>query len=530
MARAGYRNPVLPGFFPDPSVARAGEWFYLVNSSFEFFPGVPIHRSRDLVHWEALGHVLTRDSQLPLASAKPSGGIYAPTLRHHAGTFYLVTTNVSQGGNFLVSARDPEGPWSEPVWIPGQRGIDPSLLFDDDGQVYLTSTGEPAGIYQSRLDPATGELLSAPRLVWRGSGGRYPEGPHLYKIGGRYYLMISEGGTEYGHMVTIARSSSPWGPFEPCARNPILTHRNTDLGQPIQAVGHADLVEDGDGDWWLVCLAIRPQGGYYWHHLGRETFLAPVRWDDEGWPVINEGRPLSLDMDALGGRARPAPSARVRDDFDARRAQGRASIAGLGPAWSFLRNPVRESYSTTERPGWLTLRGTPVSLGCADGTSPTFVARRQQHLRARMATCIDFVPSRDGEEAGLVLYRTPRHRYELGVRHGSGAREVFVRQTIGEYVSVVTALAPAPGTEPLVLQIEADPARYTFAWGSAGESASPAAAAPALERLGAAEARLLASEVTGGFIGAHVGIYAVAPDCSGAQAAAFDWFDYEGRP
>jgi alpha-N-arabinofuranosidase len=527
MARAGYRNPILPGFFPDPSVARVGKWFYLVNSSFEFFPGVPLHRSRDLVHWEALGHVLTRDSQLPLASAQPSGGIFAPTLRHHAGTFYLVTTNVSHGGNFLVSARDPAGPWSEPVWLPGQGGIDPSLLFDDDGKVYLTSTGNPAGIYQSELDPTTGELLSGPRLVWRGTGGRYPEGPHLYRIHGRYYLMISEGGTEYGHMVTIARSSSPWGPFEPCARNPILSHRNTDLAQPIQAVGHADLVEDGDGNWWLVCLGIRPQGGYYWHHLGRETFLAPVRWDEQGWPVVNEGQPLALDMDAPGLRQGAARSVPVRDDFDGPRAGEPASIAGLGPAWSFLRNPVRESYSTTQRPGWVTLRGTPVSLDRADGTSPTFVARRQQHLHARMATRIDFNPGREGEEAGLVLYRSPRHRYELGVRCNRGAREVFVRQTIGQYVSVVTSSAAAPGTAPLHLQIDADPARYTFAWSFAGESA--AAHSPPPERLDAAETRLLASEVTGGFIGAHVGIYAVAPEPSGTRAAAFDWFDYEGR-
>jgi xylan 1,4-beta-xylosidase len=507
-----YRNPVLPGFYPDPSVARVGEWFYLVNSSFEFFPGVPIHRSRDLVHWEPLGHVLARDSQLPLATAGPSGGIFAPTIRHHAGTFYMITTNVSHKGNFFVTAKDPAGPWSEPIWINMPGGIDPSLFFDDDGKVYLTSTGSAPGIYMAQIDVATGKLLtSPPKIVWKGTGGRYPEGPHLYKVGGRYYLMISEGGTEYGHMITIARASSPWGPFEVCPRNPILTHRDTPLSQPIQATGHADLVDDGKGNWWMVFLAIRPQGNYYWHHLGRETFLAPVRWDAQGWPVINEGKPIRLDMPAGGLPVRAIPARPVRDDFE----------GALGLAWTFVRNPVRESYSTTARRGWLTLHGTAVSLEQEKGVSPTFVARRQQHLRARIAARVDFSPARAKEEAGLVLYRAPRHRFELGVRRSGEGREVFVRQTVGAHLSVVTASAPAPGKDPLILQVDAESNRYTFSWGPSPDR---------LQKIDAAEPRLLATEVTGGFIGTSVGMYALAPGGDAKPTpAAFDWFDYEPR-
>ena len=509
-----YRNPVLPGFHPDPSVVRVGEWFYLVNSSFEMFPGVPLHRSRDLVHWESLGHVLTRDSQLPLATAKPSGGIFAPTIRYHAGIYYMITTNVSHRGTFFVTAKDPAGPWSEPIWITGPGGIDPSLFFDDDGKVYLTSTGSAPGIYQAQIDVASGKLLTPPRIAWKGTGGRYPEGPHLYKIAGRYYLMISEGGTEYGHMVTLARASSPWGPFEPCPRNPILTHRDTPLSQPIQATGHADLVEDGEGNWWMVFLGIRPQGGYYWHNLGRETFLAPVRWDAQGWPVVNEGKPIALDTQVRGLPVRATPTAPVRDGFD----------APLGPAWNFLRNPVRASYSTTERRGWLTLHGTPVPLDQADGASPTFVGRRQEHLRARIGARIDFAPAREGQEAGLVLYRAPQQRYEIGVRGIGGRREVFVRQTVGKYLSTVTASAPAPGKDPLILQIEAEPNRYTFAWGPSPERSDKGA----LQPMGSAETRLLSTEVTGGFIGTYVGLYALAPSGDPSPApAAFDWFDYE---
>ena len=324
-----YRNPVIPGFHPDPSVVRVGDDFYLVTSSFEFFPGVPIFTSRDLVHWRQLGHVLTRESQLPLQKARPSGGIYAPTLRYHDGTFYMITTNVDGGGNFLVTAKDPAGPWSEPVWLPDFGGIDPSLFFDDDGTVYLTgqgsgSPGQPRGIYQTTLDVKTGKLLGPLRLVWDRTGTRYPEGPHLYKIRGRYYLMIAEGGTEYGHMVTIARSDSPWGPFEACPRNPILTHRQTENDMPVQGTGHADLVEAADGSWWMVFLAFRPVSGY-WHHLGRETFLAPVTWDADGWPR----RERRAAGGARGGGREP-PGAPLPAAARAHRVR-RAARAGVEP-------------------------------------------------------------------------------------------------------------------------------------------------------------------------------------------------------
>ena len=214
-------NPIIPGFYPDPSICRVGRDYYLVTSSFEYFPGVPIFHSRDLVHWRQIGHCLTRPSQLPLHEAKASKGIYAPTLRHHAGRFYMVTTNTSHGGNFWVTAEDPAGEWSEPVWLD-QPGIDPSLLFDD-GKVYLTSSGNA----QCQIDPATGKRLGDLRRTWAGTGGGFLEAPHLYKIRGRYYLVTAEGGTGRGHMVTIARADNPWGPFENCPHNPILSNRGS---------------------------------------------------------------------------------------------------------------------------------------------------------------------------------------------------------------------------------------------------------------------------------------------------------------
>ncbi len=423
---------MLPGFHPDPSVARVGQWFYLVNSSFAFFPGVPLYRSRDLVHWEPLGYVLARDSQLPLATAESWSGIWAPTIRYHAGTFYVITTNMSHGGTFFVTAKNPGGPWSDPVWIHGLDGIDPSLFFDDDGNVYVTSTGAPPGIYAAQIAIESGQLLTSPRLVWAGTGGRYPEGPHIYKIAGRYYLMISEGGTEYGHMVTIARASSPWGPFEPCPRNPILTHRDSTNDQPIQGTGHADLVQDGDGNWWMLLLGFRPQGGS-WHHLGRETFLAPLHWDPQGWPVVNDGRPIALDMQVRGLPANPTPTVATsaRDDFD----------APLGPAWNFLRNPVRESYSISERPGWLTLHGTSVSLGSDKDAyrRPSWVAGNSTFASVSPRASISRLRARE-KKRGSWSTADP----DIVTSSGCASGRTAVKSTCGRLSARISRPSPRP--------------------------------------------------------------------------------------
>jgi len=517
LAAAGsYRNPVIPGFYPDPSVVRVGEDFYLVNSSFEFFPGVPVWHSRDLVHWNQAGHALTRDSQLPLQKARPSGGIYAPTIRYHDGTFYMITTNVDGGGNFFVTAKDPAGPWSEPVWLKDVGGIDPSLFFDDDGTAYLTShaspPGQPRGIYQTTIDVKTGRLLQPLRLVWDRTGTRYPEGPHLYKARGRYYLLMAEGGTEYGHMVTVGRADTPWGPFEACPRNPILTHRQTENDVPVQGTGHADLVEAADGSWWLVFLGFRSVSGY-WHHLGRETYLSPVTWDADGWPVVNGGRPVGLEVQAntLPAVTLEPPATRVRFDH------------ALGREWNHLRNPRPEAYRLDTRPGWLTLNGDATAMG--DAASPTWVGRRQQHMAARAATLVDFVPAREGDEAGLSVYMNPDHRYEIAVSRARGRRQVFVRQRIGPYVETITARAPLAGDESIVLQVEASAEQYAFSYGVAASGRPPMATIP----LGKASVRYLSSEVAGGFTGVYLGLYATGNGRPAAAPAHFAWFDYEGR-
>jgi alpha-N-arabinofuranosidase len=501
-----YRNPVLSGFYPDPSICRVGDDYYLVTSTFEYFPGVPIFRSRDLRNWRQIGHCLTRDSQLPLQKLKSSKGIFAPTLRYHDGTFYLITTNVDGGGNFYVTAKDPAGPWSEPVWLKETSwGVDPSLLFDDDGRVYYTRQGggEQGAVYQHELDLARGELSGEPKQIWTGTGGVWPEGPHLYKIAGQYYLMIAEGGTGYSHMETVARSASPWGPFEAFSKNPILTHRERS-GHAIQATGHADLVQAKDGAWWLVFLGIRPTDGRH-HHLGRETFLAPVTWDDEGWPVVNGNGTVELDVHAAAlPKAAPWPAPAPRDDFDAN---------ALGLDWNFVRNPVPESFSLAARPGFLRLVGSAASLD--EVSQPAFVGRRQRHFRCRASASLEFQPQRESEVAGLVVRANESNHYDLLVVASGGARKAELRARVGGNSRIVAELPLAPG--PVQLSIEAHAGQYEF-FAGAGE---------ALRSLGTLATAPLSSEAAGGFTGVYFGMYASSGQSGPAAPADFDWFEYQ---
>jgi alpha-N-arabinofuranosidase len=499
---------VIPGFYPDPSVCRVGEDYYLVNSSFEYFPGIPIWKSRDLVNWQQLGHVLTRDSQLPLASVGSSKGVFAPTIRYHDGTFYVVSSIVEGGDMFYVTATDPAGPWSEPVWLnESEWGMDPSLFFDDDGKVYYTRHGgqEQGGIYQAELDLQNGRLVETAREIWGGTGGVWPEGPHLYKIDGTYYLLVAEGGTSYDHKITIARSSSPWGPFESFSENPILTHSDR-RSEPIQATGHGDLVQTPEGNWWMVLLGIRPPDGSH-HHLGRETFLAPVAWNDAGWPVVNQGEPIALTMPGAGlPNAAPVPPESLRDDFDG---------TELGLPWNYLRNPTVPNYSLATRAGFLRLTGTSTTMN--DQASPTFVARRQRHLSCRVSTMLEFEPPAEGHEAGLVLRQNEANHYDLVVTYIGGAPHARLRSRVAGTDTIVQEADLADG--PVTLIVEASPLSYQFFVASGG--AEPVS-------LGTLDTAPLSSESAGGFTGVYFGLYATTPSGTAAPAD-FDSFEIEPR-
>ena len=393
-----YRNPIIPGYHPDPSVCRVGDTFYLVNSSFQYFPGVPIFQSKDMVHWQQIGNVLDRESQLPLKGANSWLGIYAPTIRYHEGTYYMITTNVGNGGNFMVTAKAPRGPWSEPVWLK-QQGIDPSLYFEN-GKCYMVSNPGDA-IWLCEINPKTGEQLTESKKLWQGDGGRYPEGPHIYKKDGYYYLLISEGGTELAHHLTIARSKKIEGPYESNPDNPILTNCSR-LGQSlqIQGTGHGDLVQAENGSWWMVFLAYRNYGGSY-HHLGRETYLAPVEWKEGEWPVVNGGLPIDTLV-----KANTLPVVPMERHLDADKED--APTTG-SYEWVQMQNPIEENYlrndtMAVEEKFFVRLypHGT-----LSDNNQPTFVGRRQESANMTLATEVEFIGI--AETSSLAL-QTQEHR------------------------------------------------------------------------------------------------------------------------
>ena len=512
-----FRNPIIPGFYPDPSICRVGKDYYLVTSTFEYFPGVPIFHSRDLVHWQQIGHVLDRPSQLDLDGIKPSRGIYAPTIRYHDGTFYMITTNVGKRGNFLVTATDPAGPWSDPHWLDDAPGIDPSLLFDDDGRAYYTGNREPPSgrsrfpghreIWLQELDLKTMQLAGEKYVLWDGAcGGVHAEGPHLYKIDGLYYLMIAEGGTGHDHAVTIARSETVTGPYHSNPRNPILTHRHLGLDYPIVNTGHADIVQTQDGEWWMVLLASRPYGGYY-RNLGRETFLTPVRWED-GWPIVSPGSgriEFSYAAPDLPEHRYPTPAA--CDNFESKE---------LAFHWNFVRAPREPFWSLTERPGYLRLRLRPQAI--TRWENPSFVGRRQQHLRFVARTVLEFTPQGENEAAGIVLLQNNDFHFRcvLTLEHGNTVIRLLQRRagqedTLGE--------KPVSGRR-LYVRVEAVEQDYGFYFAS-----NPEAWETLAEK---ADGRILSTDVAGGFVGAYIGMYASSNGRESENVADFDWFEYVG--
>lgn len=410
-----FSNPIIPGFAPDPSIVRVGGDFYIVNSSFEYFPGLPIYHSRDLVNWELVGHALSNPEWADLDAVESSGGIHAATIRHHGGLFYVVTTNIVDGRptSFVVTAKDPRGPWSEPVVVKDAVGIDPSLFFDDDGRVWYTANqtaDEPefpgqALIWLQEMDPDTLQLTGERRYLWSGCcRGAHAEGPHIYKRGGTYYLLLSEGGTSFEHAVSMASSKNVQGPYVGAPRNPLLTHRHLSFDHPITGVGHADLVELEDGRWYGVALGWRRQNGLH-GILGRETFLFPVAWETErDWwkdpkrtfPVMS---PESGKIDAayplpFETRAQ-TPVTGFRDDFDA---------PALNLEWNLRRSHAAPFATPSD--GRLNLRLTP---GRIKNKEPYgFVGVRQRGFSHLTRTRMTFTPNGGNEEAGLVLMQNDR--------------------------------------------------------------------------------------------------------------------------
>ncbi|MGN0143324.1 MAG: glycoside hydrolase family 43 protein [Roseburia sp.] len=507
-------NPILNGFYPDPSICAVGNDFYLVCSTFVYFPGVPIFHSTDLAHWEQIGNILDRPSQLPLAAGSGhSQGIFAPTIRYHEGTFYMITTNVSFGGNFIVTAENPAGPWSEPHYLENAPGIDPSLFFDTDGTCYYVGTRpNPEGVryngdwevWTQELDLATMKLVGDSHKIWKGALKNviWPEGPHLYKKDGYYYLMIAEGGTGPDHCISVARSKDIFAEFEGNPKNPILTHRHLGKKYPIIYVGHGDLVEDCEGNWYVVMLASRPCEGYT--NMGRETFLAKVEWED-GWPVVNPGIGKLEDKVEI-----PLPESRVIPH---------------GPVYSFhqskldaaflsLRNAKEDMYRLDAKRGVLKLSLQPETL--KDLASPSYLALRQRHQDYQAGVLMRFTPQTNDECAGIAVMQS--NEYHIRFEKAMDGEQKCVRVIRCE-AGKDTMLADCGVPEgDIILKITSRGQKADFSYEADGNTVLVA------EEV---DIRCLSTEVSGGFVGCTIGMYASANGAQSDNSAEFEWMFYD---
>tara|TARA_B100001113_G_scaffold34086_1_gene24202 strand:+ start:436 stop:2127 length:1692 start_codon:yes stop_codon:yes gene_type:complete len=424
-------NPIINGAHPDPSICRVGEDYYIVNSSFEYFPGLPIHHSKDLVNWELIGYGLHREDQcngkMNLVDVQSDGGIHAPTIRYNNGTFYIITTNVYSPGdrlpgemrNFIITAKNPSGPWSEPHLIEGAPGIDPDIFFDDNGKVYFTGTHHPGDmnsngigeIWIQELDLKNWKLVGNRHSVWDGAFGCCTEGPHIYKEHGLYYLLVAEGGTGKNHAVMIAASKEIFGPYEENPRNPILTSRHLSNEYFVNSTGHADIIELSDGRWYMVSLGKRNDldGDA---NMGRETYLIPVVWEPTiiKWEQVSETKwepvrylfPVAAPLTGKVERITPLPYSdkpqyidnTFIDDFN---------DDNLNLEWTFIRVPHKRTYTLLGNSGYLRLFSNLNNIENRKRFS--MMGFRQKESDFDYEVKMTFSPNDDKVESGVIHYQ-----------------------------------------------------------------------------------------------------------------------------
>lgn len=507
LAAGTFQNPVLAGFFPDPSIIRDGDDYYMTVSSFTYTPGLPILHSRDLVNWTLHGYALTRESQLDMADLQVSRGIFAPTLRVNNGVYYIITTVVDRGGNFILTATDPAGPWSDPIWLPEVEGIDPDLFFDDDGRVYIAHNGEPEeslyeghkAIWLWEYDVANQKIIAdSQRLLVNGGVDLstkpiWIEAPHIYKHDDWYYLVCAEGGTADEHSAVVFRSRSLTEPFVPYTGNPILTQRDLDPTRPdpITTAGHADFVQLPDGSWWAVFLASRAYQERFFN-TGRETFLLPVTWKD-GWPhILPAGETIPYRLNAPTSLA-SVPAAQPltgnftwRDDF---------TNSTLDLQWNTLRQFDQS---------WLTLANQQLQLkpgvGLSSFDQPSFVSRRQQHMHFEASTQMH-IPAATANQAsaGIVAFQNETYHYYMGVRSKGDGKELFLEKAAGAAPEQIAALPLAADATQLRLKIsgQAESINFYYALGDGEWQAVT----------DTQDAKILSTQVATGFVGTMLGLH-----------------------
>lgn len=527
-----YTNPILAGFYPDPTICKAGDDYYIVNSSFAYFPGLPIFHSKDLVSWKQIGNAMDRPEQLPLIGAGVSRGLFAPAMSFYKDTFYIVCTLIDRGGNFVITATNPAGPWSNPTYIRQANGIDPSLFFDEGtDKAYMVYNSEPPGrktlwnghrsIRMYEFDYKNKKIIGEEKLLINGGvdTAKHPvwiEAPHIYHINNWYYLMCAEGGTEYNHSEVIFRSKSPEGPYIPWEGNPILTQRHLDRSRknPVTTAGHADLVQAKNGSWYAIFLACRPYEGNH-YNIGRETYMSPVTWTNDGWPVITKGTEevkYSYPLPFPNATKKPVNpftgNFTYRDDFENK---------PLDFRYIFLRTVTDKWYNTTDKKGSLSIQLRPQTVRGRE--NPSFVGFRQQHNRGVATTKLSFKATAENEKAGLVIFQSENNFYYLCKSINEGKAVVQLYQSTRDTVKLLTALPVTSSNDDVYLRIEPKNSVYATSFSGDGKKWTP---------LQEVDAKFLSTATAGGFVGSVFGLYATSSGKPSTNKAFYDWFEYKG--
>ncbi|NMO95542.1 glycoside hydrolase family 43 protein [Paenibacillus lemnae] len=505
MSGRTYTNPIRSGFHPDPSIVRVVDDYYMVNSTFQYFPAIVISHSKDMVHWRYIGHAITSSSYLELNDLPDSYGIWAPDISYYNGYFYICATlrlNGAGRANLMMKSSKPEGPYTKPVVI-NTEGIDPSHFVDDDGTHYMAYGSKGTKIVE--LNDECTKVVGEPVLLWEGSGKSAPEGPHILKREDYYYIIMAEGGTEYGHCVTASRSRQLLGPYEPCPFNPVHTQSNPIAA--IQRAGHGKLVETQNGEWWMVYLAGRPLDGGFCT-LGRETCLDPVHWRADGWFEVNESRGPSEVQRAPSLEESPYHEP-MQDEFD---------TPNLPLHWQFVRNPEVGQWSLEEKPGWVRIWTGEADLSSI-GARNVLVRRERHHIyTARMK--LEFRPEQNGEQAGLICYYDSRCYIKLCLIYESGPKLQLHENRAREHSFI--AGCEVSYKDVVYLRVDVDHAVRKFSYSLDGEE---------WNLIGTVEdARFLSDEGTQekkAFTGTMVGFYASNGGSGRRIPADIDWFQYE---
>lgn len=525
-------NPILTGFYPDPSIVQVGKDYYLIHSTFSYFPGIPVFHSKDLKNWKQIGNVIDRSSQMDFMGERMTRGLFAPSISYNKGTYYVVCTDIDNDGNFVVTAKNPAGPWSNPVKIPEVRGIDPSIYFDDDGKAYIVYNSEAPDrkplysghrtVRMHEFDPVALKVIGEEKQLVNGGVdlSKKPvwiEAPHFLKRNGWYYLYAAEGGTSVNHSEVVLRSKSIWGPFIPYDKNPILTQRDlpADRKDPITSAGHAQFVEGPDGKLYAVFLAVRPYEGDY-YNTGRETFIAPVEWKDD-WPVINpDSKEIKYAYTANYKEIKQKGALPQAGNFQ----YTLTFKKSLDPTLLFMRRIDSSSFSLSKKLG-LTLKLKPETV--MDFGNPSFIGKRQQHLYSTAETSLSFSPNAEHEKAGLVIFQDESHFYYLCKSKSKDKAVIQLYKSIAKE-KAMELLAEIPlnaSAKPVGLRISSAGDTYSFYCSEDFKNWKPLK-----EKV---DGKFLSTKEAGGFIGCLYGMYATSSGERSTNSASFKYLKYGGN-